>query len=76
VHTEVEVDVTVKHTGIDKQLGNFSDAAQILFSVFSAEPKVFAEAVAHIVAIKDKGVDLVMKQPVLKFCSDGGLARG
>jgi hypothetical protein len=59
------------HAGIEKQLGHFADAADVLLTVGIGEAQVGAEAMAHVVAIEH-----ITGQPLLKQGRIDGIGQG
>ena len=61
--------------GIGHQSCDLADAADILGSVLGREAEILVEAMAHVVAIEQVGVDPHLVQLVLHRVGDGALAR-
>ncbi len=61
--------------GVDHQLGDLGDAADVLDPVVVGEAQVLVEAVADVVAVEQVGVAAVGVQPLLHQVGDGRLAR-
>src|SRR3546814_6492079 len=40
------------HTGVDKQLRNFTDTTNVLGAIFSREPEILVDAEANVVAVE------------------------
>ena len=60
--------------GIDHQLGHLADAADVLDAVGVGEAEIAVEAVAHVVAVEQHGVDAARVQRLLDQIGDGRLA--
>ena len=60
--------------GIDEQLGDLADAADVLDAIRVGESQVAVQAVAHVVAIEHVGVHALRVQLALDDVGDGALA--
>lgn len=61
-------------SGVGKELGDLTDATDVLIAVGLGEAKVLVQAEAHVVAIKTIGGEPQMQEMLLKGGGDGGLA--
>ena len=61
--------------GVDEQLGDFADAADVLDAVRVGEAEVAVQAVTHVVAVEHVGVRATGVQLTLDDVGDGALAR-
>ena len=62
------------HACVEKQLGHFTDAADVLLTVGIGEAQVFAEPVADVVSIQHVGGEPPLEQSRIHSISQGALA--
>lgn len=61
---------------VGKELGDLTDAADVLVAVGLGEAQVLVEAEAHVVAVEAVGGEAQVEEVLLQGGGDGGLARG